>query len=291
MQRYLALQKIVKLGSFSKAAEACFCTQSAISQMISSLEDELSLRLLNRSRTGVGLTDEGKRLFPYIEKSIYAYEQLKNKASEIKGLEVGTVRIGTISSISSNWLPSVFKEFSLNWPNIEFVIKQGDYTSILEWIKTGAVDFGFLAPQTAHGIQTRFLKDGQMLAVLPKSHPLAKLDVVPLEALCSEPFILLEEGGNIYEPLEAFKSVNLKPNVRYIMHDDYSIMSLVEQGLGVSILAKLVLMHSSSYEITTRPTNPPIKRSLAVGFRDKQSLPIAARRFIELLRGRIDDLP
>jgi DNA-binding transcriptional LysR family regulator len=291
MQRYLALQKIVELGSFSKAAVACCCTQSAISQMVSSLEDELSLRLLNRSRSGISLTDEGKRLYPAIEKLVYAYFSMREKANEIKGLEIGTVRIGTISSISSHWLPRILKEFKRQYPNIEFILKQGDYDSILEWIKTGVVDFGFIAPQIAQGIKSIFMKEGRMLAVLPENHPLAKLDVIPLESLGQEPFILLEEGANVYEPLFVFKSIGLKPTVRYTMHDDYSIMSMVEAGLGVSILAELVLMRSSAYKIVTRPTSPPIVRRLAIGYKDKQSLPIAARRFIEMLREAVDDLP
>ena len=291
MNRYLALQKIVELGSFSKAAGECCCTQSAISQMISSLEDELSLRLLKRSRNGVSLTDEGKRLYPFIEKTIYDYRVLKEKAKEIRGLEEGTVRIGTISSISSHWLPGLLKDFQKQYPKIEFVLKQGDYDPILEWIKTGAVDFGFIAPQIANGIKSVFMKEGQMLAVLPKNHPLANLDVVPLEKLSSSPFILLEEGANVYEPLEAFKSVGIKPDIRYTMHDDYSIMSMVEAGLGVSILAQLVLMRSSAYNVVIKPTNPKIIRRLAIGYKDKQSMPIAARHFIEKLKNAVDILP
>ena len=291
MQRYIALQKIVELGSFSKAASACCCTQSAISQMVSSLEDELSLRLLNRSRSGISLTDEGKRLYPKLEKMVFDYFSMRETANEIKGLEIGTVRIGTISSISSHWLPLILKEFRDKYPNIEFVLKQGDYDTILEWIKTGAVDFGFLAPQVAHGIKSLFMKEGRMLAVLPENHPLSKLDIIPLESIAQEPFILLEEGANVYEPLYAFKSVGLKPNVRYTMHDDYSIMSMVEAGLGVSILAELVLMRSSAYKVVIRPTTPSIVRRLAIGYKDRQSLPIAARRFIQMLHDAVDELP
>ena len=73
MRRYLALQKIVELGSFSKAAEALGYTQSSMSQMIASLEEELSIKLLNRFRTGAKLTLEGEELYPYIERMIYQY--------------------------------------------------------------------------------------------------------------------------------------------------------------------------------------------------------------------------
>ena len=87
MNRYLALQKIIDLGSFSKAAEAMGYSQSAMSQMISSLEDELSIKLLNRFRTGTQLTLEGVKLYPYIEQTINHYFSMQEKAREIRGLD------------------------------------------------------------------------------------------------------------------------------------------------------------------------------------------------------------
>ena len=66
MNRYIALQKIIEMGSFSRAAEAMGYSQSAMSQMISSLEEETSLKLVNRFRTGAKLTLEGEELYPHI---------------------------------------------------------------------------------------------------------------------------------------------------------------------------------------------------------------------------------
>ena len=82
MNRYIALQKIIELGSFTKAADALGYTQSSISQMIASLENELAIKLLTRSRVGVKLTIEGAELYPYIERSIISYRamQMRSKA-------------------------------------------------------------------------------------------------------------------------------------------------------------------------------------------------------------------
>lgn len=289
MNRYIALQKIVELGSFSKAAEAMGYSQSAMSQMISSMEEEMSIKLVNRFRTGVKLTLEGEELYPYIEKLIFQYYAVREKTNEIKGLETGTIRMGTLASISAHWLPNLLKEFQEQYPGVEFVIHQGDYTSILEWIKTGAVDFGFVNPKAVNGIETTVLKEGAMLAVLPENHPLSRYDVIPLDLLAAEPFILLEEG-HYYEPLEAFKSVGISPDIKYTIHDDYAIMTMVEAGLGVSILAELVL-HRTNYKLKLCATNPPVSRTIAIGYKDKSSLPIAGKRFIELLRSHLDELP
>ncbi len=289
MNRYLALQKIIELGSFSKAAEALGYSQSAMSQMIASLEDELSIKLLNRYRTGAKLTIEGAELYPYLERMIYQYLAAQEKAKEIRGLETGVIRMGTLASISAHWMPGLLKDFQTQYPNVEFVIHQGDYTSIQEWIKTGAIDFGFVNPKAVTGLETIVLKEGPMLAVVPKQHPLAKRDTIPLELLAAEPFILLEEG-HYYEPLEAFQSIHATPNIKYTIHDDYAIMTMVEAGLGVSILAELIL-HRTNYQIALRPTDPPVYRTIAIGYKDKNSLPIASKRFIDCLRARIDSLP
>lgn len=289
MNRYIALQKIVELGSFSKAAEALGYTQSSMSQMIASLENELSIKLLNRFRTGTKLTLEGAELYPYIERMIYQYFAVQEKAKEICGLETGIIRIGTLASISAHWMPNLLKEFQARYPGVEFVLHQGDYTSIQEWIKTGAIDFGFVSPKSVTGLECTVLKEGAMLAVLPEQHPLAGLDIVPLEVLAAEPFILLEEG-HYYEPLDAFRSIGVTPNVKYTIHDDYTIMTMVEAGLGVSIMAELIL-HRTNYRLALRPTEPPVSRTIAIAYRDKASLPMASKRFMEYLRSRVNELP
>ncbi len=291
MNRFKAIQKIVEFGSFSKASDAIGCTQSAISQMVASVEAELGIKIFNRSRTGITLTHEGAELFPFIERAIYQYRAVKERALEIRGLETGTVRMGTPGSISAHWLPGLIKEFKEKHPGIEFVISQGDYISIAQWVESGAIDFGFVNTQaiSTSELHSRFIKAGRMLAILPEEHPLAKHEVVLLKDLASEQFILLEEGG-YSEPLVMFKSIGAEPNVNYTIHDDYAIMNMVEAGLGVSILAELMLRRID-YHLALRPTDPPIIRPISIIYKDSMSLSVAAKKFIELLRSRIDELP
>lgn len=289
MNRYIALQRIIETGSFTKAAESLGYTQSSISQMVASLEKELAIRLLTRSRSGVRLTIEGAELYPFIERSIIQYRAMQEKANEIKGLETGIIRVGTISSITCHWMPRLIKGFQERYPHVRFLFHQGDYTLIPEWIRTGAVDFGFITPPAAPELEAIPVKDGEMLAVLPRSHPLAGLERVPVEALAREPFILLEEG-RYSEPLNAFHEAGMEPDIRYTVHDDYAIMTMVEAGLGVSILAELTLRRTS-FDIVCLPVDPPIYRSLAVGYKDKDSLPIASQRFISYLKENRAALP
>ena len=289
MNRYIAFLKVVELGSFTRAAEILGYTQPAMSQMIASLENELSIRLLYRSRYGVKLTPEGERLLPSVQSSVAQFQSMQNIAGEIRGLESGVVRIGTISSISCHWLPPVIRHFWEKYPNVRLIVHQGDYTTIPDWVRTGELDFGFVTPDAVEGTDPRFIKFGEHRACLPKNHPLSGKAYVTLKELAAEPFLMLEEG--VYsEPLAAFRAAGLEPNIRMTMHDDYSILSMVEQGLGVTILPELVL-RKQSYEIVMLPIKPMVMRRISILTRSRDELSIAARRFIEFLIAEQNLLP
>ena len=281
MERYIALLKVIEIGSFTKAAELLGYTQPALSQMVASLERELSIKILYRSRYGIRLTPEGQRLYPSIQSSVLQYEAMRRTADEIRGLRSGVVRIGTVSSVSCHWLPGVIRAFWEKHPNIQIVLHQGDYTTIQEWVQTGAVDFGFVNPAAVRGLETTTIKSGEFRAVLPKNHPLAEKKPLALEDLAEEPFLLLEEG-TYSEPLEAFHAAGITPNVKLRVHDDYSILSMVEQGLGISILTELVL-HKTSYDVVALPIEPAIIRTMSIVTKDKNALPLASKAFLQCL--------
>lgn len=289
MNRLLVLQKIIELGSFTKAAEVLGYTQSSISQIVASLENELAIKILNRSRTGVSLTIEGRQLYPKIEQTIRSYQGIQDTAAEIKGLDTGTIRVGTFSSITCHWLPQLIKQFKQKYPNVDFVFYQGDYSLIPEWIKNGTIDFGFTTTNFTAGLQTQPVKKGEMLAVLPPDHPLANRVTVDIADLATDPFILLEEG-QFSEPLVAFEAAHVTPNVKYRIHDDYAIMTMVEAGLGVSVLAKLVLQRMP-FDVVTRPLTTPITRNIAIAYKDRANLPISSQYFIDDLLAVKDQLP
>ncbi len=285
MNRYIALQKVIELGSFTKAAEALGYTQSAVSQMIFSLEKELGIKLLLRNRHEISLTPEGKTIFPYIESAVYQYRAIYEKADEIKGLDTGIIRIGTIASVSYQWLPDLVKEFQEQYPNVKFTFYQGDYSSIENWIHAGAVDFGFVTPPAVTDLQTEELSRGEMLVVMPIGAPLLEKESLRLEDIYQEPFILLEEG-KYNEAMLAFQSKNLLPNIKFTIHDDFTIMRMIENGMGISILSEL-MTRNAPYQIQTRSLEPPIYRIIAIDCKSKDRLPVAAQRFIRFMQNRI----
>ncbi len=183
MKRYQAFLKVVEVGSYTRAAEILGYTQPALSQMIAALEREISITLLYRSRYGVRLTPEGEKLLPMIRQAVEQYEALRRREEEIKGLDTGLVRIGTVSSVSCHWLPEIIRSFWTAYPKVQLVLHQGDYTSICDWVRTGQVDFGFVNPQAAKGLETISLGTDPFVAVLPQGHPLTKKPAVSLREL------------------------------------------------------------------------------------------------------------
>lgn len=281
MNRYHAFITILETGSFTKAAEELGYTQSAISQMVQTLEEELSTILLMRSRRGVTLTPDGAELLPYIRKLANTHRELMEKQKEMRGLQRGIIRIGVFASVSCHWLPGLMKDFKTRYPAVIFELHQGEYTSIEKLVKDGSVDFGFINPDAVTNLRTIPLKQDEMLAVIPCNHPLAAREKVSLEELLNEPYILLEEG-QLSEPLEYFKQHDLHPNIQYRVFDDYTIMSMVEKGLGISILPELIL-NRISYNIVTKKIHPSIVRTIGIAFKNKETLPIASRHFIDFL--------
>ena len=216
------------------------------------------------------------------------YLSMQEIIKEIQGLETGVIRIGTLSSVSCHWLPQLIGGFQKQYPNVAFVLHQGDNNSIPEWVRMGEVDFGFVNMSVYNG-KAAFLKEGEYRAVLPVQHPLSGQEYVTLSQLAEYPFLVIEEGS-FSRPMEAFRELSLQPKVRLRVHDDYSILSMVESGLGVSILPELVL-RKTNYQIKILPLKPAITRKIGFIAKDKNELPLATKSFINFMLLHIDDLP
>lgn len=286
LQRYEAFLKAAELGSFTRAAEALAYTQSGISRMIADLEREWGVRLLARSRAGVYLTSEGRRLIDQVRRVCTEEQRLEALVAELNDLQTGLIRVGTLSSMATHWLPRIVSAFQKDYPNIEYELLLGDYLEIEQWVLDGRVDCGFLRLPAHAQLQTTFLARDRLLAVLPEGHALAGRECVPLALLAKEPFLLLQKGAND-EILQMFRKQGLTPDVRFTTWDDYAIMSMAENGLGVSILPELILRRCP-YRIALRELDPPEWRDIGVAVRSQDDLPLAVERFLGYVSASIE---
>ena len=284
IQKYAAFVKVVDCGSFTKAAESLSYTQSGISHMIGDLEREWKVILLERDRNGVRLTPDGERLLPYARKVCEEYRNLQFQVDELNGLESGMIRIGTFSSVATHWLPKMIKEFQKDYPNIEYEILLGDYREIEGWVKDGRVDCGFVPSPTDKTLDSIFLEKDELLVVLPEGHPMAACERFPVSALSDYPFMMLEKASSS-DITSIFEKNGIIPNIRFTTWDDYAIMSMVESGLGIGILPKLILRRAP-YRIVTKSLDVPAYRDICLIMRSEKDLSLATSRFMEYLKYR-----
>lgn len=281
ISRYGIFCRVVEQGSFTRAAEELGYSQSAVSQNVRALEQETGVTLLSRRKDGVQLTQDGQEFYPYIQSIFQAEQALERKRQETMGLQNSLIRIGTFTSVSRNLLPPMMKRFKEKYPDVRFVLRQGEYTSIPQWIRQGEIDFGFVNQDAVEGMETRLLYEDHMLAVLPQGHRLEKKSSLTLQDISTEPLILLDEGEHSVL-LDAFHSAGLTPNLAYEVYDDYSILSMVRQGLGISVLYEKVV---AGFEqgLSLRPIQESPRRRVALSWLSWDTMPYAARRFAEFL--------
>ncbi|KMY54248.1 MULTISPECIES: LysR family transcriptional regulator [Bacillaceae] len=281
IQKYMAFVKAVEYGSFTRAAEALNYTQSGISRMIKDLELEWGMSLLERGRAGISLTSDGLQLLPQLRRICNEHEILMRQVEDLHDMQSGIIRIGTFSSVATHWLPNMIKFFKKDYPNIDFELLLGDYTEIENWIIEGRVDFGFLRLPTKAELETIFLEQDRLLVVIPRDHPLADCDKFPISELLHSPFMLLEKGAKA-EISEIFEKHQISPLVHFTTWDDYAIMSMVENGLGISILPELIL-HRIPYQVIAKELEVPAFRNIGLAMREQRLLSLAAKSFLEYL--------
>ncbi len=263
ISKYTVFSKVIEAGGLTRAAQMLGCTQSGVSHAINSLEEELGTTLLIRNRSGIKLTSDGEQMSSAIQKVADALEEMYKTAEAIHGLETGIIRVGAFTSVAVHWLPGIIKEFREIYPNIEFGLMNGDYHDITEWLLSESIDIGFVTlPFDIPSCECIPLIEDRLLAVLPSDHRLAGLNKFPLEALRDEPFISLLEQSN-HDARKALEIAGVKPNIKFTTKDDYAIIAMVEQGLGVSIMPELLLMGNDS-NVKVMPLENDVRRIIGL---------------------------
>lgn len=289
IQKYQAFVEVADAGSFTKAAEMLAYSQSGISHMVSDLERDWGVALFERSRRGVVLTGDGARLLPEARALCESFRALEATVDEVRGLETGLIRIGVFPSVAAHWIPRIIKRFSADYPGIDYKLRVGDYTEIEEWIADGTVDCGFvlLPLRTDARLIARALEEDEFLAVLPRDHELAGAGVFPVERLAEFP-LLSPASESDDELLEFLIRWGVRPTTRLTSWDDRAILSMVEYGMGVSVLSRLML-RGLSQNVVTLPLSDPVFRTIGVAYRSAGHLPLATRRFLDYLEFRKEE--
>ena len=281
LKKYEAFVKTVELGSLTNAADALGSTQSRISHILSDLEQEYGFTLLKRGRGGVQLTEAGALLLPKMQEVLKKNRELEAMINDIKGAEAGTIRLGTFTSVAVHWLPGVIRTFQEAHPRVELQMLSGDYHDMEQWLQNKEIELGFVTLPAPAEVQTVPLLEDPLVAIFPKGHRLAQLDRIPPKELEKEPFISLLQSS-AHDMHRALDQAGIRPNIKFTTKDDYAILAMVEQGLGVSIVPQL-LLKGSQRELEVRPLDPAVSRTIALAIPDGESLPVV-NAFVETVQ-------
>ena len=276
-------------GSLTAAASALGYTQSGITRMINSLENELGFALFIRQKRGVKLTENGKIMLPKLRSIVQAQKQANELSASIRGVVQGTLTIGSYFSVSAIWMPAILKQFEERFPKIKVKMLEGGNQEIARWLNEKAVDLCFCAaPDPKTSCDWLPLYQDEMVVWLPKDHPMANQTSYPVAMLSQEKFIhtLPNEDTDQDRLIVAEK---LQLNERYTTRDGFTTYNMVEAGLGVSVNQRLISQkwQGAVAEVPLRPAHYVSLGLAAPSF--KECSP-SAQRFIDCVQEMMPEL-
>ncbi|WP_150285507.1 LysR family transcriptional regulator [Rummeliibacillus sp. TYF-LIM-RU47] len=275
--------KVVDIGNFTKAGELLGMTQSGISHNISSLESELGIILLNRGRNGISLTDSGERIIRNMRNILTEAESIKQETASILGIKKGKIRIGSFSSFSSKMIPTIMSSFRKEFKGIEIEFYEGSYEQILRWVEDGKVDIGFTSlNRSTVGLDCIPLIKDRFVLIIPNYHRLREYEQVKVEEIGEEDFIMPRSGCEI--SIQAYlKEQGVSPQVQLSAVDNQTIIAMVREGLGLTIIPELALANDS-IDLMIKPLVPEPSREIVLITKPHKTLPPVVRAFINTVQ-------
>ena len=277
--RCRAFLAAAETGSFSKAAEALSYTPSGVNQLVTALEKELGFPVFRRNTKGVTLTENGDMLLPAVREFLRQEDRIFELSAEMNGLLIGSVTIAAYSSIATHWLPAVISAFQQDYPQIRIRLMEGIWQEVSKWLDDRAADIGFFSYQEGMPYEWIPLAEDPMLALLPKDHPLAGAEAYPLKECANDRFIMPALGCDD-DVTALFAKNGIVPNVQFTTLESFSVMSMVEQGLGMSVMNELIT-EKRICDVVKLPLDPPSQITLGIALHSKADISPAVRMFLK----------
>lgn len=283
---------VARTGSFTKAAEALFLTQPALSLQIKALEKSLGEPLFERRGRRLLLTPAGRILLERAEQIWSLVEQTGEEVAALKGLAGGRLVIGTNDSNCLYVLPASVRRFRREFPHVELHLTNGHSTQVVAWVVEGQADFGLVTLPIANAyIESRPLFRREDVLVCAPSHPLCAQAAVTLEHLVEYPLLLLDKGSVSRTLLDQMLAESgLLPKTVMAVGSIEVIKRYVEIGLGVSIVPRFTAEQEiREGRLYAAPLDWLPARAVGVIQRRQGYLSSAARVFLDMLEQDVAD--
>lgn len=287
-----ALNAIAHCGNFSEAALQMGLSQSAVSHAIASLEAELGVVLLARGRHGAVLTPVGERVLTHARSMLQLLELIGREANASKGLQSGQVRIASFRSAATHILPGVIAEFHKRYPGISVTIAEyrGD-DGVEQALREGRVDIGFTCVPTNSEFESWELFKDEYIALFP---PQAQIpEQIGWDDLARYPFIMPPTSDYCAILIWGHLArLNQSLTATYEIMEDSTIVSMVSQGLGATIIGRLAA-EPFPPNIQARSLPDPLERTIRIATLAEALHPPAVYAFLETIKTsiRLDQMP
>ena len=240
LELYRVFHEVARMGNISAAAQNLFISQSAVSQSIKQLEEQLQVRLFSRSTKGVYLTSEGKLLQEYISHALGLIQSGEEKLAQSRQLLTGELIIGASDTVTKTYLLSRLEAFHRDYPDIRIRILNGTSHMVLEYLHAGQVDIAFASDDQDPAVyDVRHCVDTHTIFVAAPDYPCDFSHAYSMEEIAAFPLILLERKASSRLYLEQYfqqHGVTIQPEIELGSHN--LLISLARIGLGVACVTE-----------------------------------------------------
>jgi DNA-binding transcriptional LysR family regulator len=265
--------------SFTKGAEKLRLAQPSLTRQIRDLEEEIGVRLLDRTKQRVSLTDEGRSFLADAKRVLDLAEDIVESVQRLSRREVSALNIGYVANLFYDLLPVTLASFQRSFPTVSINLFDMTYGEQFRAIEEGRIDLGFVGLREAieeRGFEFRAIASHRVVAALPKDHPVASKPAVKLKEL--EPMFFIGMSESSYPGYRGWltqtcKRVGFSPRVLQDADIERTVIHSVAAGLGVALLPEQVkkLPHE---RVVFRPLKPAVETESCIAW--KRGNPSAA---------------
>ncbi|MEV4735309.1 MULTISPECIES: LysR family transcriptional regulator [unclassified Microbacterium] len=269
LQQLRYVVAVADMSSFTRAAERCFVTQSALSHQIAALEREIGQRLFVRSSRRVGLTEAGEAFLPHARTSVTSADKAVEDAAAASGEIVGTLRLGVIPTVTAIDVPSLLLAYRIAHPLSRVEMRMGNSDTLMTAIRSGELDVALLGLREGAApdrVASRLLATERLQLVVAAEHRLAAEHRVAAEGsvsladLAGETFADFPAGtAGRAQSDSAFQAAGVQRDVAFEADAVEPILSLVASGLAVTLLAPGVVRRTSARVIAIDVRGAPVR--------------------------------
>lgn len=278
--------------SFSRAGDVIGLTQPAVSRCIRELENEIGIKLLDRTTREVLLTAEGTGLVGEVGRLLDELETTLQAARNVGEQRRGRVRVASSPTISANLMPACVARSLKRYPQISLVLHDQVQRLTIQSVLTGEVDFGVIVdPQSADELHTETIMEDPFCLILPQTHPLARKVSVHWAELDRQKLVLLDYASGS-RPLidQELARHGVSYTVVQELGHPTTVFRMLQTGIGISVMPRLALPLPESSGLTMRPLAPEVNRQIMLARRRNRSLSPAAEVVWALVRQMAKEL-